>query len=278
MQAAFLRGLVFPPPAAGAEILADGDRARARRAADAGHELVVQRVVGHLVQGDVVPDVVPGPVGERIELGAAVAVGLDERDAAAVVGLLAAQAGDPGGAPVEHAPEGLHLANLAARLAQLDAAVHRLRPVPAHEVHHLLLARAIDLDLQAVAFLDARDQRRRLGVQLAGLERADRDAEPEAGDQVGDDHVLRAEAGRLHDAAAVIFGRGLQQLDRRVELGLEVGARMRVERDRRRLRRRGQRRERRGFGDGGVGHVRQPRGRNAAAVAARRPGSTSGRT
>ena len=45
VQAAFLGGLVFPPPAAGAEVLAQADGAGAGRAADAGVELVVQRVV-----------------------------------------------------------------------------------------------------------------------------------------------------------------------------------------------------------------------------------------
>src|SRR2546426_10802966 len=98
VQPALLGFLVFPPPAAGAEVFADGDRAGARRTADARHELVVQRVVGHVVAGDVVPDVVPAPVGERIDFRATVVVGLAESDDTAVVRLFAAQAGDPGGA------------------------------------------------------------------------------------------------------------------------------------------------------------------------------------
>ena len=67
-------------------------------------------------------------------------------------------------------------------------------------------------------------------MQLAGLQRADRDAQLQAGDQVGDDHVLRAEAGGLHDGAAVILRGGAQQFDRGVELGGEVGAGARVQR------------------------------------------------
>src|SRR4030095_1902769 len=71
MQAAFLGGLVFPPPAARAEVLAQADGAGAGRAADAGIELVVQRVVVDLVDADVVPDVAPRPVGQGVELDAA---------------------------------------------------------------------------------------------------------------------------------------------------------------------------------------------------------------
>ena len=62
---------VFPPPAAGAEVLAQADGAGAGRAADAGEKLVVQRVVGDVVELDVVPDVAPGPVGQRVDLDAA---------------------------------------------------------------------------------------------------------------------------------------------------------------------------------------------------------------
>ena len=58
MQAAFLVLGAFPPPAAGAHVLAGLDGARAGRAADGGVAAVVQRVVGHAVRAQVVPDVV----------------------------------------------------------------------------------------------------------------------------------------------------------------------------------------------------------------------------
>ena len=69
VQAALL-GALFPPPPAGTEVFADGDGARARRAADARMEVVVQHVVRHVVKLNVVPDVGPAPVGQRIQLGA----------------------------------------------------------------------------------------------------------------------------------------------------------------------------------------------------------------
>jgi hypothetical protein len=64
-----LASSLLPPPAPGAEVFAQRDGARAGLAADAGEELVVQRVVGHLhVQCDVVPHVVPAPVGQGLNL------------------------------------------------------------------------------------------------------------------------------------------------------------------------------------------------------------------
>ena len=62
----------LPPPAAGADVLARLDGARAGRAADGGISAVVQRVVRHVVGAEVRPDVVGAPVGERIELRDAV--------------------------------------------------------------------------------------------------------------------------------------------------------------------------------------------------------------
>jgi hypothetical protein len=49
MQATLFGSLIFPPPATGAEILAQADGAGARGATDAGEKLVVQGVVVHVV-------------------------------------------------------------------------------------------------------------------------------------------------------------------------------------------------------------------------------------
>src|SRR5579862_8491779 len=67
MNAAFGRCLDFPPPAPGARILARDHGPRAGRAADRAVALVMERVVGHLEKADIAPDVVLGPLGERIE-------------------------------------------------------------------------------------------------------------------------------------------------------------------------------------------------------------------
>ena len=184
VQAAFLDALL-PPPATGAEVFADGDRARARRAADAREEAVVERVVRDVVHVEVVPDVGPAPVGERAELAAAGVVGRLELDLGALARLLAAQARDPRRAAGEHAAERLDLAHRAARLPQLDALPHRVLAVAADEGDHRLVHRAIALDANVVALADVVDQQQRLAVQHAGVERGD-----------GDRQAILARSGR----------------------------------------------------------------------------------
>src|SRR5690554_7362411 len=68
MQAAFLVGGFFPPPAAFALVLAWQYRAGAGLAADADKTLFVQAVVGGFCHADVVPDFFRGPVRQRVEL------------------------------------------------------------------------------------------------------------------------------------------------------------------------------------------------------------------
>src|SRR6201984_502817 len=60
VQSAFR--LLEPGPASGAGIFAGTNRARAVRAADAGEVLIVQRVVGHIVLVQIVPNVFGGPI------------------------------------------------------------------------------------------------------------------------------------------------------------------------------------------------------------------------
>src|SRR5690242_19972947 len=67
MQAALLRLGVFPPPAASSQIFSDCRRARARCTPDAAVSLVLQRVVGHCVFTDVLPDFGFAPIGQRVE-------------------------------------------------------------------------------------------------------------------------------------------------------------------------------------------------------------------
>ncbi len=139
MQPAFLVLGLFPPPAAGAEVLARLDRARAGRAADAGIAAVVQRVVRH-VDGSrrYAQTSSLGPVGQRVELHQAVQrVELLERDGARRRRLLAAQAGDPGALAAQRAAQRLELADLAAALAQLDAVVEGVDAVRADEGLHV---------------------------------------------------------------------------------------------------------------------------------------------
>src|SRR5207245_4598959 len=68
MEAAFLVFRRLPPPAPRAIVLTRLDRSRARRASDRGVSLVVERRIRHVVRTDVIPDLILGPDGDRVQL------------------------------------------------------------------------------------------------------------------------------------------------------------------------------------------------------------------
>src|SRR5205814_481537 len=113
VDAALLGRARLPPPAARPARGARLDRARAGCAADRRVAAVVQRVVRHVALADVVPDLVLGPLGERVQLHdrAVVVVDLDLADVRAARPLVAAQAGDPCVEPVQVLRQRPHLAN-----------------------------------------------------------------------------------------------------------------------------------------------------------------------
>src|SRR4030095_10453409 len=104
-------------------IFARRGSAGAGSAADAGEAFGVEGVHGHAVGLVVVLDFLQGPVGPRIDLAepAVVMIDLDLADIGPARPLIAAQAGDPGVEPFEHAADRLHLAHIAAQQARLDA-------------------------------------------------------------------------------------------------------------------------------------------------------------
>src|SRR5256712_3512790 len=97
-------GLGEPGPAPGPGILAGLHRAGAVGAADAGIVLVVERVVGDLVQLDVGPDVLGLPPGERVELDQPeLGDPFDQLGVRASGRLLASDDGDTGLVTIQHA-------------------------------------------------------------------------------------------------------------------------------------------------------------------------------
>src|SRR3954465_8918489 len=125
MDAAFLVGVLLPPPAAGPLGLARHHRPCARRAARRRVAVVEQLVIGHFLVPDVVPDAVQGPVGEWVQLddAAVLAVELDLRDVAPAHPLLAPEARDPCVQRRELALQRLDLAARAAPPAEGGASV-----------------------------------------------------------------------------------------------------------------------------------------------------------
>src|SRR5437773_11223727 len=102
-------------PATGPLFLVRARRARAGDAADRAVAGVVQRVVRNVVGGYVVPDVLLPPVGERLDLPDAVALGALRLLRARARGrLLAANPRDPRIVGIKRLDERLYLADVAA--------------------------------------------------------------------------------------------------------------------------------------------------------------------
>src|SRR5919198_4077076 len=109
--------LVRPGPAPGPLVLAAGNGARARHAADRRVALVVQRVVRNLVHVDVGLDALGVPVDDGLHLPHPVALRpLELLRVRARQRLLTADAGDPRVIRLESALERLDLANVAAAI------------------------------------------------------------------------------------------------------------------------------------------------------------------
>src|SRR5690349_1006282 len=109
VQAAFL--LPRPTPAAGAVILAGTYGSSARPAADAGIAAVVQRIIGDIVLGDEVPDILFRPVQERVDLHQLeLGIPLHDGRLASVRGLVLADGADPGIVPDSRLAQRHHFA------------------------------------------------------------------------------------------------------------------------------------------------------------------------
>src|SRR5204862_3559824 len=126
---------------AGPAALAPGPRLRARRAADRLVAPIVQQVVGQVALVDAPPQVLVGPVGERVVLpDPARAIAFDRLRLGAGGPLLAADAGDPSVGSLQRALQGGHLRRRAAVVG----------PAPGHRG----AGRVLHLDLHAEALLE----------------------------------------------------------------------------------------------------------------------------
>ena len=229
VQAALAVLGALPPPAPGAPVLAVGDGARARRAADAREALVVERVVGDVVRADVVPHARLVPLGERVELQqAGVAVPLRRLHLLARDALAAAQAADPGVQPDLRAPQRLDLARLAALVTQELAVAEEVDAVVRDHLLDLGGVRAVHAHAEAVALVRPVDELVGLGVETPGVEREDRDGEAGVGDHVRERLVLDAEGGGEGDAARIAGRRVGEDLlgAQALESGQDVGYRL----------------------------------------------------
>src|SRR6266571_2511749 len=189
-------------PAPGARVLARLYLARAGPAADAGVVPVVQDVVRDVVGADVVPDLLPGPLRQRVQLHQVEQlVPLHQSGVGAGRRLVAADAGDPGLEAAEVALERLHLADLAAEVGlpavEIAAVLGRLL-LDRHERFHAD-------DPYAVLLHDAVADLEGLLEEVVGVEIEDRHRPIDPRDHVDQRHVLRAEAAGQGDAVAELL-------------------------------------------------------------------------
>src|SRR5690349_14451586 len=99
----------FPPPAPGTDILMSFNRPGAGRAADTGITAVVQNVVGNLVRFDVAPNVLEGPIRQRIDLDATLFIRLKNLELRAVRRLFPPKSGNPGSFSCQGPTQGFEL-------------------------------------------------------------------------------------------------------------------------------------------------------------------------
>src|SRR5437867_7339808 len=113
VDAALLVDVFFPPPPARALGFAGKDGTRARQASDRRVAGIEELVVRDLVLAHVVPDLVEGPVRDRVQLDdpAVLAVELHLGDVPPALPLLAPKSGDPRVEGRELPPQRLLLAD-----------------------------------------------------------------------------------------------------------------------------------------------------------------------
>ena len=150
----------------------------------------------------VVPHLVFGPFGERVELHdrAVVVVDLDLADVAACRPLVAAQAGDPRVEAAEVPLQREHLAHLAAEQPILDRPVEEVRPVlPNHRAHRACVGREqIEIELR-IALPHPLDELVRLLRQTPGVDAEQLDLRVDLVRHVQEHRAVGLEGGRDGD-------------------------------------------------------------------------------
>jgi hypothetical protein len=223
VQAALAGRVGLPPPAAGPLVLAGAGRAGAGRAADRGVAALVQRVHRQAVAAHVGPDLLAGPVGERVELEDAAVGGVQLGLGRAPPGraAVAAQPGRPGPDADQGPLQGGDLADVAAEPAQGRVLVEQVGAVAGDHGRDLRRVGGDHLDLEPEAAAHGLDDLVGLLGEAAGVQGQDPDLGVGPAGQVEHHHALGLEAGDHGEAGPVGAGRpGQQPVGREA---LEVG-------------------------------------------------------
>src|SRR2546423_786454 len=131
MDAAFLIGILFPPPPPGALALAGLDASSARSAADAGVPLGIQRMYWNAILNSVVFDLLLCPIRQRTDLDEVTFMG-DLRHAGAGFALLAPEPHHVGLELFEFARERTDFTDIAAEHARRHIIAEQVVAVARH--------------------------------------------------------------------------------------------------------------------------------------------------
>src|SRR5215470_6759597 len=205
--------LMLPPPAAGADVLARFDRTGARRTADAWISAGVEWIDRHIMAREIAPHFLVAPGGKRIEFWQGVfSVELLDGDVAPGDRLRTPLSGDPGASPGKRERERCRFANRATTSAQLDAAVKAVHTIRQDEILERMGIGVVHFDGNSVTRAHAVYQGVGLLRKPPGIEGEDGNWQREPRDQVGEDHILGAEAAR-EGCRRVTRRHPLQQVD-----------------------------------------------------------------
>lgn len=135
----------------------------------------MQPVIGHIVLLDVVPNLLFRPVRQRVEFGdpAMGSIHFDLGDTGAGYPLGSAEPGDPALNFLEGTAQRFHLSDSAAFVPVVNAMIEKVDPFFADHVFHSGPVRAIDLNIQMVAFPDLIHHLIGFLVQPAGIQTED---------------------------------------------------------------------------------------------------------
>src|SRR5262245_25407800 len=187
----------FPPPAAGAEILARSGGPGAGRTTNARIASVVKWVVRHVVGPDIVPDLLFAPVGEWIHFDQTTVlfVHLDFADGGPGSGVIPTEASNPGIEGGQDPTQGKDLAHLAAQEPQRRIPIKQVDAVPTGDALNLGRLRKVDLDLEVVLFSHLVEEFIGLLGEPAGVDSKHPDLRIDPPRHVEDRHAIGLKAG-----------------------------------------------------------------------------------
>src|SRR5208337_1736621 len=200
MQAAFLAGFVFPPPASRADRFARLDRSRTGLTADGRKTSCVERIHRNPMLCDVGFDALKRPIGQGIDLDE-IESGVECGKGCVITrfGLLAPNTCNPPRGPRQSSLEREHLADVAASLPFLDCVSKAENTIARDEIFNAFGIGHQDANASSEQLLCARQSVVGLGEMPSGIEGDRLDFRISAHNGVEENLILQSEARRKNN-------------------------------------------------------------------------------